>query len=262
LPRALKILPFAVPLTDSRAVTSLVEDITSFGESFSAIVVDTLSRSMPGADENASRDMTAAVAAAQAIQEAIGCAVIVLHHGTKQDGTIRGHSSLPGALDTIIRVQSDKDGIVTVSSDKQKDGADFPTFYLRRVIVSVGYAMPVDPLMVSTEGIPTSVALERISTDEEELRRGERKVGSLTKGQRAALARLVAFGMGGASRQGWLEACRLDDPEMARQTFGQFANALCSRGLVTENKSDDDWRYFPTAIANRAIREAPTDDQV
>jgi hypothetical protein len=57
---AFKILPAAVPLVDAAAVRDLVRDIKSFGESFAAVAVDTLSRGLAGEDENSSIAMTKA----------------------------------------------------------------------------------------------------------------------------------------------------------------------------------------------------------
>ena len=70
-----------------------------------AVFIDTLSRAMPGGNENASETMTYAVSAAQAIANRLRCLVLLVHHSGK-DSTMgaRGHSSLHGAADAEIEV--------------------------------------------------------------------------------------------------------------------------------------------------------------
>lgn len=69
------------------------------------IVIDTLACAMPGGDENSFRDLSMAVAGAKALQAKTGGAVILVHHtGKDPKRGMRGHSVLPGAVDTAIEV--------------------------------------------------------------------------------------------------------------------------------------------------------------
>ena len=57
------------------------------------IVIDTLNRAAPGAEENASSDMGKIIAGASALQEATGGLVVLVHHSGKESGRgPRGHS--------------------------------------------------------------------------------------------------------------------------------------------------------------------------
>ncbi|WP_367872338.1 helicase RepA family protein [Luteolibacter sp. Populi] len=69
------------------------------------LVIDTLARAMPGGDENAAKDMTLAIAVADAVRAACGAHVMLIHH-TGKDMTkgARGHSSLRAAMDSEIEV--------------------------------------------------------------------------------------------------------------------------------------------------------------
>lgn len=231
LPRSLKILPSAVPLIDHSAVADLIEQIKGFGENFAVIVVDTLSRSMAGEDENASAPMTKAVQAAELLQQALGCCVIVIHHGRKSDGEIRGHSSLKGALDTVLLVERDKGkDTVQVEIGKQKDGEEIAPFFLRPVVVDV--TRPVDLHAVSDERV-TSLAFDRVSAEEEKEQRKSRRVGRMNHDQRITLRALASFGETGAISRDWLEKAReLAEEKTARSTFYRRVETLVDAGLV------------------------------
>jgi hypothetical protein len=87
------------------------------------VILDTLSRAIAGGDENAAKDMTAAVASIDAIRAATGAHVCVVHH-TGKDTTrgARGHSALRAALDSEIeasRAAGQDVSVMTVT--KQRD---------------------------------------------------------------------------------------------------------------------------------------------
>jgi hypothetical protein len=231
LPRALKILPAAVPLVDHSAVNDLIEQIQGFNETFAVIVVDTLSRAMAGEDENASAPMTKAVQAAELLQQALGCCVIVIHHGRKSDGEIRGHGSLKGALDTVLLVERDKNrDTVQVEVAKQKDGEEITPFFLRPVVVDV--TRPVDLHAVSDEQV-TSLAFDRVSAEEAKDQEMERRWNRLTVDQRFMVRALASFGAPGATSRPWMEATRaLSDVAIHRQTFHRRVPALVDAGVV------------------------------
>jgi AAA domain/Primase C terminal 2 (PriCT-2) len=79
----------------------------------SIILIDTMAMAFPDLDENDGKEMGRVVRVARSIA-ARGPAVVLIHHGTKADGsTPRGHSVLNGALDVAIQiVSSDKGGVI------------------------------------------------------------------------------------------------------------------------------------------------------
>lgn len=100
------------------------------------IVIDTLARSIAGANENAPEVMGAAVQSADRLRELTGAHVLLVHHTGKADNGARGHSSLKAALDTEIEVAG-LDGIRTAKVMKQRDlpiGATF-AFALKPVAI-------------------------------------------------------------------------------------------------------------------------------
>lgn len=102
------------------------------------VVLDTLNRASPGADENSSRDMGIIIAAAKRLQESIQGVVLLIHHSGK-DGSkgMRGHSALPAAVDATIQV-SRSGGRRLWKVEKSKDGEDGASHLFDLVTISVG----------------------------------------------------------------------------------------------------------------------------
>ncbi len=101
------------------------------------IVIDTLSRVMAGGDENSAADMTALIRNIDAIREATGAHVCLVHHTGKDTARgARGHSSLRAATDTEIEVQSEG-GARAAQVSKQRDnpGGETFAFSLKAVIL-------------------------------------------------------------------------------------------------------------------------------
>lgn len=95
------------------------------------VIIDTLARSIVGAEENSAKDMGVVVANAEAIRRASGACVLVVHH-TRQDGQVmRGSTALDGAADTLIECKANGER-VTLRCEKQKDAAEFEPVTLHR----------------------------------------------------------------------------------------------------------------------------------
>lgn len=88
------------------------------------LVIDTLSASTIGHDENTSPVMTKAVANAQRIGQALCCAVIIVHHPGKDVARgLRGHSALSANIDAVWCGEKIEDGNkLVITTIKQKDG--------------------------------------------------------------------------------------------------------------------------------------------
>lgn len=89
------------------------------------IVVDTVSRVIPGADENLQKDMTLFVTACEALQQRFNCAVMGVHHAGKS-GQMRGSTVFQGAGDFVLTLQKDDRNPrdVKLHCAKQKDIED------------------------------------------------------------------------------------------------------------------------------------------
>ena len=107
-----------------RLVRTIKAVVERAGHSLALVVVDTVSRSMPGADENLQKDMTVFVRACDAVKDRFGCAVIGVHHAGK-NGDMRGSTVLLGAGDFVFALDRKK-GVMTgvLACEKMKDGPD------------------------------------------------------------------------------------------------------------------------------------------
>lgn len=88
------------------------------------IIVDTVSRALPGADENLQKDMTLFIKACETLQRTFGSIVLGVHH-TNTKGDMRGSSVFRGAGDFVfLLTRTLGDSIGTLKCEKQKDGKD------------------------------------------------------------------------------------------------------------------------------------------
>ncbi len=108
-------------LNDPRDVDALAGEILSTAGSGCLVVIDTLNQSAPGADENASADMSRIIANAKRLGERVRGLVLLVHHaGKDQARGMRGHSSLFAAMDAVIKVTAtngDREWNVTKAKD-------------------------------------------------------------------------------------------------------------------------------------------------
>lgn len=110
------------------------------------LILDTLNRVTPGADENSPRDMGLIVEAAMQLQAAIQGLVMFVHHpGKNSTKGMRGHSSLPGASDGTINVT--KSGVShAFRLEKVKDGKDGDTHTFTLATADLGVDGFGDPV--------------------------------------------------------------------------------------------------------------------
>lgn len=86
------------------------------------VIIDTVSRSLAGQDENGQEAMTLFVNACNAVQEFTGGAVLGVHHSGKDTSKgMRGSTVLLGGCDASIRLTREEDGRVNLEVEKQKD---------------------------------------------------------------------------------------------------------------------------------------------
>lgn len=129
-------------------VRQLVGDIRAAkADDLSLIVVDTLNRSMPGGNENASEDMGRAIECAGLLSRAFDCLVVLVHHSGKDAGKgARGHSSLLGAADAELEVSREPDSDTRyVEATKVKDGVDGERYAFALKTVDLGATRAHDP---------------------------------------------------------------------------------------------------------------------
>jgi hypothetical protein len=129
-PELVRIIIQPFNLLDLGHVRSLLKDIKEWTKTLPAdsgppvIVIDTLNRSIPGADESGSTDMSLILEACAVLSEGTQGLTIVLHHvGKDADRGPRGHSSLGPAVDASLLVVRSGKGRFW-EAKKVKDGQD------------------------------------------------------------------------------------------------------------------------------------------
>ncbi|WP_426042391.1 AAA family ATPase [Brevundimonas sp. TWP2-3-4b1] len=103
------------------------------------VIIDTLNRAAPTADENSSADMGSILKGAKQLQQITNGLVILVHHTGKDTSKgLRGHSSLHAALDAGVEVEHSASGR-SWRVGKAKDGEDGigVAFALRRIVLSL-----------------------------------------------------------------------------------------------------------------------------
>jgi len=122
------------------------------GVAVSAVFVDTVSRVLPGAEENLQKDMSLFVGACEYIQTAFGCIVVGLHH-TNKNGAIRGSTVIPGAGDFLIETRRDIGAEVgSIVLQKVKDGEDGLELPFKVTKVDLPGIVPRTSLVVDPTG--------------------------------------------------------------------------------------------------------------
>jgi hypothetical protein len=118
-----------------RGLAALIKRTLGMG---CVVVIDTLNRSAPDADENNSKDMGAILHGCKLLQRLVKGLIILVHH-TGKDVTkgLRGHSSLLAAMDAAIEVLRDED-VRSWSVAKAKDDIDGSTLGFRLNVQYLG----------------------------------------------------------------------------------------------------------------------------
>jgi AAA domain len=126
------------------------------GPVLAAVAIDTLNRSISGSESD-DRDMGAYLDAAEAIAEAFGCAVIIIHHCGHEGTRPRGHSSITGTIEAQIAVKRDEAGKITALVEDMKDGPDGTQIVSYLETVQVGFDEDGEPIasciIVPVEGV-------------------------------------------------------------------------------------------------------------
>ena len=198
--------PEPIDLRDAVSVDRFTRFLSDAGGAFELVVVDTYAAATPGASENSSEDTTVAMAHAQRWRDALGVAVLLVHHTNAGGSRERGHSAMRGAADTMISITPVDTDLINVESSKQRNGPPFPPIILKLVPVPTGGCV----LRLASEVLPAS---------------------GLTALQDRVLSILrETFAATGATKSEWRSACQ----DVAERSFHRAAKVLNERGFVRQ----------------------------
>ena len=210
-------LPMPVDLSDPDWAAALTRYAVELSVKF--IVIDTLARSMPGSDENSSKDMGRVVDAADALKTRTGACILIVHHTGWAEGHARGSSALKAAMDTELEGKGGG-GSITLKASKQRHHEGGQTWLLA-----------LEPREASCVVVYASEATDRLGASTMDL-----------------LATLVAGDDGtGLSSAAW----RLSS-EGSEATYYRRRAQLVERGLVVNVGTDTRPRYRPTDAGRAA----------
>ena len=180
------------------------------------IVIDTVARHMGGLDENSAKDTGALIATADKLKDDYGCVVLLVHHtGHANQDRARGSTAFKGALDTEILVKSSGDHDVTVSCEKQKDGAPFATRQFLKV--ELGQSLILQKVENSSKtrrkiSAADQYALDSLSVTFDEIGRSTAHVDEW--------------------RPNFYAGHPADSPDAKRKAFNRARQSLINNGLV------------------------------
>jgi hypothetical protein len=136
-------------IRDHRALIADIREQMSEAQPPALVVIDTLNRSLAGS-ESKDEDMAKYIQAADAVRDAFGCAVAIVHHCGVDGTRPRGHTSLTGAADAQLAVKRDAMSNVIVDVEWLKDGVEGDTIISRLVPIEVGTDIDGEPVTSCT----------------------------------------------------------------------------------------------------------------
>jgi hypothetical protein len=159
-----------------------------------AVVLDTLNKSLIGS-ESKDVDMANYIAAAESIQKAFNCLVVIVHHHGIEESRPRGHTSLRGAIDVMIKITRDVQNNIIAVVEEMRDGPEGAQIASRLVVVTVGQDLKGRPL--------TSAAVESV-----EMAAATPRGPRMTPNQKTMLSLLEGAGPLGLTVNEWNDRAR------------------------------------------------------
>ena len=150
----------SINFMDEKDVEKLIRTVQTIvdqtGEFPVAVYVDTVSRVLPGADENLQKDMTLFIRACDALREIFSATVTGVHH-TSRAGNLRGSSVFDGAGDFLLlieREQGEKIGYLTARKIKAAQDARLRDDFLISARTDHAAAASTAPVHRKASSIP------------------------------------------------------------------------------------------------------------
>ena len=210
---------------DANDVIELVKTIEELkGHPVRLIIGDTLARMSAGANENSGEDMGPVMARFDAVAQATGAAILIIHHnGKDQAKGARGWSGIRAHIDTEIEVV-EKDGIRSATITKQRElSGKGESIYFQLKVIEMGITKFGKPattcVAIPDESASTEQPHKRPSKHDETVRTMERgwfNSGAEMRGDKPYISRsalrefLVQNGISERTAKNKTEASRAD----------------------------------------------------
>lgn len=221
----------AIMVTDPEARQKLNEFITLFPVKPSLVFIDTLAQSMAG-DENG-QGMSEFVRGVTDIIEQTGAKVIVIHHTPKGGETLRGHSSLGGALNYsyLVKKRDKSPGIAIMSCADAKDQDDKAQYFFNMRLHDIGLSDLKGKALTSL--VPE---LNAELQPEPTTGSGQRLSGIRSQVYKALELAMEDTGGDGVTLEQWRDAYYMANPRESKRTeFSREHKTLIDSEHVTED---------------------------
>lgn len=230
---------------DLSALRDAVEEVRP-----ALIFIDTLAMAFRDLEENDAQSMNQVVRIARSLT-CHGAAVVLIHHGTKAEGsTPRGHSVLNGALDVALQLlPADSERIIRGRLSKNRNGPPD---------LDIAFRVASEELGRDDDGDAITAAIV------DELPAGTApRAPRLPVGQREALAMLHELEASGqaVTEEAWRDECiesrrvsQSEDRDNRKRAFNRARTGLFRAGLIV--LSDD-----RVTVARQPDFEWPDDDE-
>ncbi len=104
----------------------VAEALAASPDGFRLVVLDTISRAMQGANENAQEDASKFTALVDLLRRKLGCAVLALHHTPLNAQREKGSGTFRADADVSVSVERQgRDRIVSLTMPKQRDWSEW-----------------------------------------------------------------------------------------------------------------------------------------
>lgn len=216
------VYPDVVDFLDGAAVDRFVQRVRPLNPVL--VGIDTLARNMPGGDDSSMQDISTFFSHCDRVRDALACTVEVQHHTGWNEDRERGSTALRGHVDTLFLLKKDADSVITLRTEKQKDGRQWPEQPDLRIRLT--------PIQLSPDQSACAVDL----VDDVH----EPRCDSLQDGVLDALDVLRSTFPSGATQRQWLEAMPESfvrgNADGGRRKLYRARRDLLARGLVTEQR--------------------------
>lgn len=198
------------------------------------IVLDTQARITVGAEENSAKDMGEFVERADELRRASGATVLIVHHLTKDGGSMRGSGAMFGAAQTELLTVKEVRGSrtwVTVHTNKQKDSPELgPLQLVPQPVAGDVEAIDGSLVGVASKGSVVLVsAVQTVSPEQVAIERVEAL--NTAQAQLAEIMQTTFWQLPGGTK-GEIKSEWLTRTGIGKTTFYRVFNDLYDRGLI------------------------------
>lgn len=227
----------AASLTDEGGLQEAVEEANNMVAKHGTpalIVIDTVARNFGPGDENSTKDMTAFVAALDALRTTTGATILTVHHSGHHDKErSRGSIALKGALDWEYGLKKEA-GVCHLRCTKVKDAEHPLPLALRMGSVDLGYVDEDGEPVTSAVFHPAMYMAPSVAGKEGRGKHQTHAMRVLREGVEACAAYFDKIGDDQTSpfitKQAWREACEQEG--MTGKRFAEVYKKLHDLGLI------------------------------